>query len=220
MKKLLILLLCVPFIGFGQIKVVKSNQKTIIGDIKNFRLERKNNKIYLSYNNQSDLDCNKDLQFQLGLIMVVETAGVGTKEENSFETVIEINDEGTVLIDLFNLIQNEFDGLGEKEVDRCSTGESKKIQKKENKKRKKKRKKKIDLNEIYGTSAMSLKYSDVYKPGVWNFVRALEISIGESEIITLRWVGSKQNGEMIFSYKGNHSYFLNLDDIKKLFDNE
>jgi hypothetical protein len=196
MKKLLLILLCLPMIGLGQIKVVNSSKTTVIGEIngndrkqpntteeclgecQGIRLEKKDNLLYLIYNkHNSSNKCFGSYQFKekgtLPPLQFTTTSAV-IGEEN----IIKINDNGSTLDDLFNLIKNEFDGLDEKEVEKCN------------------------------------------QDNTWNIIRKLELDIGEDNLLILEWIGNREDGKMWFKYKGLRSFWLDIVDVKKLFGKE
>ena len=171
MKKLLLILLCVPLIGLGQIKVINSSKTTLVGSFScqycsdGIKLENKNNILSISYD-----ECDKHA---CGMFYL-------NKQKNGlFSVNVNINNDGTVLKDLFNLILSGFNSLGKQKVEKCNP----------------------------------------MVVGKQNLVKTIELeTIGDNLI--LNWIGYKEDGQMFFSYKGQQSHALNMEQIKQLFDKE
>ena len=229
MKKLLLSLLCVPMIIFGQINVVNSNQTTIIGQLegnqrsfyntssdefttilmkkerkrtkeeeeylsimldnqmKSFcasecagiKIETNNNKLFLCYDNHNVINCVPPL---------IRTKSPDNPEiDYEFATIIEINDDGTVLEGLFNIIIEGFDDLDVTPVNKC--------------------------NGVSNTTTAMFNNQS----GTWNIVKYIELDVGQTDLLILEWIGSKFDGEMWFKYKENKSFLLSKEDIYKLF---
>ena len=203
MKKLLLILLCVPLIGIGQINVVNSSATTVIGELNGkernqvtetiinneclgvclgIRIEKKDNTlriIYQSHHKNSSCENREDCSYLNSTptiqIFTVDTDGRRVGGTDCGSNIIEIKDNGSTLNDLFNLIKDEFNALDKKEVKKC-------------------------------------------KDDKWNIIRKLELDIGQTDLLILEWIGGKEDGQMRFDYQNMRSFWLDIVDIKKLFD--